>query len=377
MKNMKKRIAAMLLALACLPVTGMRVQAVDLPYVWGNTTWEPFAGMEPVNDRGFSRILAKGEGFGDVPGLIYIDENSTYYLYLVIPREHSISFTLRDSVDPDENAGEIAAILDRFFPGMLAAYEADPKNLKITDNDGNALVNVWHSFGNPNEFHVWVKDLPENAQEIESELLLALAGQHLISAYYGWGETADYMCGGFDEALAYYNYYVVYDGNEPTRIPVDIEAVQAYLDIQHPGYKVGKGKEGEIILREAGGLAYSGAFHIVPDKELSLREKAELAFELWEQFSLAPRVGLMESAASDPLTGRNAPESPGDVTLDCELSLLDAIALNKNLLGMESLCDTALKNADADGNGTADASDSLAILRELVGLTEGFQEKQA
>ena len=54
---------------------------------------------------------------------------------------------------------------------------------------------------------------------------------------------------------------------------------------------------------------------------------------------------------------------------------MDVIAANKAILGSYTLCDTARKNADISGDGTPDETDSLAILKEVVGITEGFVEQ--
>ena len=59
---------------------------------------------------------------------------------------------------------------------------------------------------------------------------------------------------------------------------------------------------------------------------------------------------------------------PGDANLDCEVDILDVIAANKNILGVGILDNTGLKNADMDGNGTADSADSLAILKAVLGI---------
>ena len=61
-------------------------------------------------------------------------------------------------------------------------------------------------------------------------------------------------------------------------------------------------------------------------------------------------------------------ERPGDTNLDCEVDILDVIAANKHILGVGTLDKTGLKNADMDGNGTADSADSLAILKAALDI---------
>lgn len=63
-------------------------------------------------------------------------------------------------------------------------------------------------------------------------------------------------------------------------------------------------------------------------------------------------------------------ECPGDTNLDCEVDILDVIATNKHILGVGTLDKTGVKNADMDGNGTADSADSLAILKAALGIAD-------
>ena len=60
----------------------------------------------------------------------------------------------------------------------------------------------------------------------------------------------------------------------------------------------------------------------------------------------------------------------GDVNFDSRVDIVDAIIINKAVLGKETL--TALQNKAADINrdGKVDSSDALEILKQVVGLTE-------
>ncbi len=62
----------------------------------------------------------------------------------------------------------------------------------------------------------------------------------------------------------------------------------------------------------------------------------------------------------------------GDVDCSGKVNILDVIALNKNLLGKELLGEQAQKNADVDVNQTIDSTDSLNILKYIVGLVTAF-----
>ncbi len=63
----------------------------------------------------------------------------------------------------------------------------------------------------------------------------------------------------------------------------------------------------------------------------------------------------------------------GDVNVDDTLNVLDCLSINKNLLAGAPLCDYARLAADINENGAPDTDDSLAILKETLGITENFE----
>ena len=77
----------------------------------------------------------------------------------------------------------------------------------------------------------------------------------------------------------------------------------------------------------------------------------------------APNTEDTTSAPAET-TGKDA--VIGDVTLDGAVDIMDVIALNKFLLGSETLSDEAKAAGDADGNGSLDSTDSLNILKFVV-----------
>lgn len=64
----------------------------------------------------------------------------------------------------------------------------------------------------------------------------------------------------------------------------------------------------------------------------------------------------------------------GDITEDDEVDIIDAIALNKYLLGSNYLSCYQALTADVDKNTVLDSTDSLMILKEVVGITKDFVE---
>ncbi|GEM_PF-221671 len=62
----------------------------------------------------------------------------------------------------------------------------------------------------------------------------------------------------------------------------------------------------------------------------------------------------------------------GDVNLDGNVNILDVITLNRAVLGKDFLSDEQAANADVDLSGKPDSTDSLNILKYIVGLTKSL-----
>ncbi len=57
----------------------------------------------------------------------------------------------------------------------------------------------------------------------------------------------------------------------------------------------------------------------------------------------------------------------GDVNLDGDVTIADAVVLNKYLVGSATLSESAQKNADCDKDGNITSSDTLTILKYVIG----------
>ena len=76
---------------------------------------------------------------------------------------------------------------------------------------------------------------------------------------------------------------------------------------------------------------------------------------------------------SDIMTLEDEIEIPtvkGDATGDGEVDITDVIFANKAVLGQKQLNDEQTKALDIDGNGIVDATDSLTMMKYIVGLIE-------
>ena len=74
-----------------------------------------------------------------------------------------------------------------------------------------------------------------------------------------------------------------------------------------------------------------------------------------------------------PFVALDEPEhTAGDITGDAKIDVFDVITVNKAIFGKILLTDAQAKAADVNGDGVVNHTDSLAIMRYIVGLTDNF-----
>lgn len=84
------------------------------------------------------------------------------------------------------------------------------------------------------------------------------------------------------------------------------------------------------------------------------------------------------TTTTKPTTTTTKPTEPdtdlqyGDVNCDKEVTIVDVLMLNKNLLVGEELTKQGILNADVDADGIPTSADGLAILKYTVGLIKEF-----
>lgn len=64
-----------------------------------------------------------------------------------------------------------------------------------------------------------------------------------------------------------------------------------------------------------------------------------------------------------PATGKK-----GDADCNGEVDILDVISINKAIMGKENLTEQGLKNIDFNGNSKPDSSESMSVLKLIVGM---------
>jgi len=85
------------------------------------------------------------------------------------------------------------------------------------------------------------------------------------------------------------------------------------------------------------------------------------------------QTGFSVSAEDTEMSEACASETDlfaGDLNLDGHVSILDVIILNRAILGKEILSEFQNQIADINQDGIIDSSDSLAIMKRIVGLNQ-------
>ncbi|MBR2086142.1 MAG: dockerin type I repeat-containing protein, partial [Oscillospiraceae bacterium] len=249
---------------------------------------------------------------------------------------------------------EVLDIIDKYYPGVKTAWNPDYPSIRIDDGINVVAEPSRRGYAIYDE-----RDLSEKT-EIANALMHDLAANGLITEFYGWGQTASYSKPIATPAILYYPN--CYESNDELYL-TDLDKVKNYLKENHA--------ECEVVMEESDSSKEPDlkkpAYHITVPETMTARDEFMLAIELYQNLGISARFFEFNSA-SGSLVGHNAMERPGDTNLDCEVDILDVIAANKHILGVGTLDKTGLKNADMDGNGTADSADSLAILKAALDI---------
>jgi hypothetical protein len=387
MKNTMKKLTAALLAAACLPVMGMTALAVDLPYCWGSATWGAFEGLETFNDHGiFSHYDPRGWQSKTECSEVYLNSSDELQPSVIIvrPRDNMMRFVLRDDVDVDAAARQMAEALDAYFPGMKDGLDTlRYERFKDRENDGHIIyrakndsAQLFNTISTGRVFDLEVRNASDITEELETDMLLTLSKQHLLSEFYGWNETADYTTGYYKGLLRSYpltKRWYDSDADEWREERIDWDQVQAYLTEHHPGLTAEAYDTKSVCTYfDTDGNEVNKpeiCYRIYGTENMTVREQVELDCEIGEQFGFCTPCAFLETGGRST-AGHNALERPCDANLDCDTDITDVITTHKQLLGVSQLDKTGVKNADLNDDGTVGPDDTLEMLKTILEITE-------
>ncbi len=103
----------------------------------------------------------------------------------------------------------------------------------------------------------------------------------------------------------------------------------------------------------------------------------EAVMEVAANLPTEPETSEPDTEPTEPVTTVPETTEPadllyGDVNCDGIINIADVIALNKSLLGDQTVSPEGQANGDVDNNGTLEAADSLNILKFIVELVDSF-----
>ena len=188
-----------------------------------------------------------------------------------------------------------------------------------------------------------------------------LAEMDVITAFYenasSSSATEFIVTGGLTTYLPYKSRYVIEGGiGEFVHDPLDMEAIQCYLEEVHPDCRIEWNTDRDI-------------FTVVSENEQTLADYFELAADLYEQFGLVVGAFTNESAPTHfENKSKNLLDFPGDINNDLAVDVRDAVILSRIIAEDTALTvtDAGLLNADTNGDGLITLSDLTALLTVLA-----------
>ena len=349
MKKTMKMIIAAMLAIASIPTAATYAEDSKDLWYWGTQNGEPFSGV-----KGMEQI--EGTSLFGEDSLMYLqtitkDEETSYQLYSVHPFQDTIGFVLRENLDAKETMPSILDILDKFYPGLKDSYDAESGIAAVpvpTIPYDYSNAEYIFSYGEDRMFQLTDRRKDAFPQNTVEQIRKTLAAQGLITEYYCPGQTAVYerRYTVFENMLTYYGY----DATQ-------LASATAYLAEHYPDCEIA------MIDTET-------QFQILSGKPLTFKEQLEVAMDLYKNVGIRPEFTVKASSSNQTMIGHNAMEQSGDANLDCEVDILDVIAANKHILGVETFDKTGVKNMDMNGNGKTESDDSLAILKLILDIRD-------
>ncbi len=398
MKKMM-RIAAML-ASAAIFCGSLSAAPVSALYCWGTTDGSEFQDMTLLDDKGMFSGVPRGEGIGTADNyqvLTYhysFDREDTFTdldtgetitemhhyegnpVYAVCPRKNWLQFDLREGLDKEKATDQILAVVRNYYPNIQDNIH-NPYQNRSDQSDAIIYQGWW------NENSYQLADYSENAgsAEIADSLMHDLAEAGLISAFYSWGQTADYQEVWYRYPTAYYptsykwnsDYTVLEDVN------YDWAAIEVWVNENHPECEfVHVTLEDTESAKEIGYYDYEQRkvyfdgrdemYAVIPPEGTTFAEHFAIAAELYEQFGLAAEWLSPASAAESPLIGQNALAVAGDINIDCSIDVADAVLLARLCTedAAVQISEDGMKNADVNADGTLSSDDVIAILKMIA-----------
>lgn len=360
---MKKRIrfAALLTGITMLcctqPVQAAQVTTEDIAdiYCWGTATGDVFQNMTLLNDKGWFGydLLYKYSFISDEP--VSDTHHQLSNVMYGVNRRNALRFVLRNDLDAKEAEKKAETIVQKYYPNCILTDAFDTKTYDIFEEDES-----------------------KRTAKISDDLMHDLAQAGLISAFYTWGQTADYQ-------LISSNYITMYQpvgwewiDHKLEEVSYDWNAIETWVNENHPECKFVCVTSENIDTAKILGAFDSElnratfddkVYAVIPPEGTDFSEHFALAVELHEQFGISARYDS-PVIDNEPLIGRNELAVAGDVTLDCSIDVSDAVLTARFCAEDEEAVITEQGRANADYNADGDITqdDVVLILQKIARL---------
>lgn len=358
--TMKKQMRfAAILASVSLLCNAFPTMSASALWYWGNEPTETFENeMQLLDDKGLILIT-------DVDHQVYVKHISREInevvtnaetgeteticrqiesdkLYCIIPRTNTLRYVLNE----DANSEQAAQIVEKYFPNYQPSRD----------------------WSNDLTYEVSVSDIMVRTDENAEKLMQELAKESLISAFYTWGQTATYNEISYGDCLLTYCppfSEMLYDWE---KFGFDQEKVEQYLQENEIDCTVKKVVFDDSYYTVNGEKRNMVHYEIVPNGEMSIADQFLLGADIYEKLGYRIKLKYLVDESSAAV-GRNALSVAGDVNLDCEQNISDAILLARYVNeDAVTISPQGLANADMDGNQLCSMEDVTLILRKIAKL---------
>lgn len=284
---------------------------------------------------------------------------------LITPHSNKLCFTIRTDLNKPTAAAQALAIIRNYFPDTVEGLADDAPACFYKQNYIN------RDFSDC--YELFVSDEARCTAETAEGIKRDLAKAGLISEFFTWGKPAHY------EDIEYLSYtfdaYAEYDDSTHTGTLRDLTPVQAFLDQQHPGWRIETFDSTTCYFNENNefidGIPYVRTM-LVHDGTYSDTELLTVQIDLYDAFPDAsdirgsyPQFGW---DAGELVIGENALAADMDVNLDCAVDVADAVLLARYINGdtEASVCDQGIRNASSDGSEQVSMDDVTRILMKIA-----------
>lgn len=326
--------------------------------------------------------LGTGHFSGDLPESELIDLKGTHlglyakdapFIYrlmtdwylLIKPHSSRLCFTIRPDLDKPTAAAQALSIIRKYFPDTVEGLADDASVCFYKQNYINRDFSVCYELLVSDE----ARCTAETAEGIKRDL--AKAG--LISEFFTWGKPAHY------ESIEYLSFnldaYEEFDYATQTETLRDLTPVQAFLDQQHPGWRIETYDSTTCWFTEENVLIDRIPYvrtMLVHDGTYTDTELLTVQIDLYDAFPDASDIGGAYPQfgwdAGELVIGENALAADMDVNLDCSVDVADAVLLARyiNSDSEATVCEQGIRNASADGSTQVTTDDITRILMKIA-----------